>query len=63
MKTLKVSLLASVIGTGAWMLGITRRIWPAHPFWAVFFLTLAFTFLLMYVWPEPQKKSDSKSLR
>jgi hypothetical protein len=41
MKTLKASLLASVVGTAAWMLGFTRRIWPAHPQWALFFLTLA----------------------
>ena len=45
------------------MLGITHRIWPAHPLWAVFLLTVTFTLLLMYVWPEPQKKSDSKSSR
>ena len=52
MKTLKASLLASVIGTAAWMLGLTRRIWPAHPQWALFFLTLVVTIVLRYVWPE-----------
>jgi hypothetical protein len=52
MKTLKASLLASVIGTGAWVLGLTKQIWPAHPQWAVFFLTIAATILLRYVWPE-----------
>jgi hypothetical protein len=40
MKTLKASLVASVIGTGAWMLGLTRAIWPAHPQLAAFFLTV-----------------------
>jgi len=55
MRTLKVSLVASVIGTGAWMLGLTRAIWPAHPLWAVFFLTIAAGLVLMYVWPEPDK--------
>jgi hypothetical protein len=54
-KTLKASLLASAIGTGAWMLGLTRAMWPAHPQLAVFFLTLGATAILMYVWPEPQK--------
>jgi len=53
MKTLKVSLVASVIGTGAWMLGLTRKIWPAHPLLAVFFLTVAAAVILKYVWPEP----------
>jgi hypothetical protein len=56
MKTLKASLVASVIGTGAWMLGFTRAIWPTHPQLAVFLLTIAVTLVLVYVWPEPQKK-------
>ena len=55
MKTLKASLLASAIGTGAWMLGLTRAVWPAHPTLAVFFLTIAATAILMYVLPESQR--------
>jgi hypothetical protein len=54
-KTLKASLLASAIGTGAWLLGLTRAMWPAHPQWAVFFLTIGATGVLMYAWPEPEK--------
>jgi len=60
MKTLKASLVASVIGTGAWILGLTRAIWPAHPQLAAFFLTLAATIVLMYVWPEPEKSNNSE---
>jgi len=52
MKTLKASLLASVIGTAAWLLGFTRTMWPAHPQWAVFFLTLAVTVALRCILPE-----------
>ena len=55
MKTLKVSLAASVMGTGAWMLGLTRAIWPTHPLLAVFFLTVTAGVVLMYVWPDPDK--------
>ena len=58
MKTLKASLLASVVGTAAWMLGFTRGIWPAHPQWALFFLTLATTIVLRYAWPEPGESLD-----
>ena len=53
MKTLKASLLGSVIGTAAWMLGLTRTIWPAHPQWALFFLTLIASIVLRYIWSEP----------
>ena len=55
MRTLKVSLLASAIGTGAWLLGLTNKIWPAHPQWAVFFLTIGALVVLLYVWPEAEK--------
>jgi len=55
MRTLKASLLASAIGTAAWWLGLTNRMWPAHPQWAVFFLTIGATFVLMLVLPQPQK--------
>jgi hypothetical protein len=58
MKTLKASLLASVLGTAAWMLGLTRSIWPAHPQWAVFFLTFAATLILRYIWPGPGESLD-----
>jgi len=55
MKTLKVSLIGSAVGTGAWMLGLSRMMWPAHPMLAVLLLTLGTTFALMYFWPEPQQ--------
>jgi len=58
MKTLKASLAASALGTLAWLLGLTKRIWPAHPQWAVFFLTLAATFLFLYIWPEPEAAAE-----
>jgi hypothetical protein len=48
-KTLKASLLASAIATGAWTFGLTHAMWPAHPQLAVFFLTLGATAILMYV--------------
>jgi len=54
-RTLKASVLASAIGTGAWMLGLTHAMWPAHPTLAVFFLTVGATLILMYVLPEPQE--------
>ena len=55
MKTLKASLVASAIGTSAWLLGLAQKMWPAHPQWAVFFLTIGATVVLFYAWPEPQK--------
>jgi hypothetical protein len=58
MKTLKVSLLATVIGLSAWLLGLGRDIWPAHPLWAAFLLTLGASVVLMRVVPGRESKSD-----
>ncbi len=56
MKTLKASVVASVIGTGAWLMGLTRKMWPSHPQWAGFFITLGAAIVLMYVLPDSEKK-------
>jgi hypothetical protein len=54
MKTLKVSLIATLIGTavglGAWMLGLGRVLWPAHPQMASFLLTLVTTIVIQTSW-------------
>jgi hypothetical protein len=56
MKTLKVSLIASLIGTaaglGSWLFGIGRIIWPAHPQFACFLLTLVTTIVIQITWPR-----------
>jgi len=54
MKTLKVSLIATLIGTavglGSWMLGLGRVLWPAHPQMASFLLTLVTTIVIQMNW-------------
>jgi hypothetical protein len=56
MKTLKVSLIASLIGTavglGSWIFGLGRLIWPAHPQMASFLLTLVTTIVIQFSWPK-----------
>jgi hypothetical protein len=56
MKTLKVSLIASLIGTavglGAWVFGLGQIIWPAHPQVASFLLTLVTTIVIQIAWPR-----------
>jgi len=53
-------LLASVVATVAWALDLMREIWPAHPQWALFFLTIGATVVLYYILPKPEKKSNSE---
>lgn len=57
MKTWKITLIASCIGsaagTGAWLFGVGQKIWPAHPQMAVLLLTLVTTIIIEYTWPRP----------
>jgi len=56
MKTLKVSLIASAIGSavglGAWVFGLGQIMWPAHPQMAAFLLTLITTIIVQIAWPR-----------
>jgi len=65
MKTLKISLIASLIGTatwfGAWVFGVGHRMWPAHPQMANFLLTLVTTIAVQVAWPR-LVKADSQSM-
>ena len=49
--TLIASLIGSAFGTGLWFFGIAARIWPAHPQWTAFLLTIVCTVLTMRMWP------------
>jgi len=35
--------VGTAVGTGGWILGLGNFVWPAHPGWALFFITLAAT--------------------
>jgi hypothetical protein len=56
METLKVSLIASLIGTavglGSWVFGLGQIMWPAHPQMASFLLTLVTTIVIQIAWPR-----------
>ncbi|HEY3971660.1 MAG TPA: hypothetical protein VGM18_01580 [Candidatus Sulfotelmatobacter sp.] len=57
MKTLKISLVATVACTLAWWLGFPRRIWPAHPYFADFLMALVLCFVLQSVWTDPKPEA------
>ena len=56
MKSLKLSLIATGIGTavgfGAWLFGLGQTLWPAHPQIASFLLTLFTTIVIQIAWPR-----------
>jgi ABC-type Fe3+-siderophore transport system permease subunit len=58
MKTLKISLVATIAAMLAWWLGVAQRIWPAHPQFAVFLLALVICLILQFTWSEPTDKNS-----
>jgi hypothetical protein len=58
MKTLKVSLAATIVSISAWWFRLPQKIWPAHPYLADFLMTLALCVVLMRTWSDP--KSEPK---
>lgn len=61
MRTLKISLIASLIGTAAgywaWKLDLTKMFWPGHPQLAGFFLTIAVAIGVQLSWPADKSKA------
>jgi len=53
---LVATLIATVAGTAAWTLGWAQLLWPAHPFWADLFLTLAVYVMIKLTWPSVEGK-------
>ena len=39
-NTMMATLIASIAGTAAWFVGLSRILWPAHPMIATFILTV-----------------------
>ena len=58
LKTLKISIVASIALTLAWWLRIPHRMWPAHPMLADLLIGLILCVLLQVLWAEP--KPDAK---
>lgn len=54
MKTLKISVVATIALTLAWWLRIPHRMWPAHPMLADLLIGLVLCVLLQVLWVEPK---------
>ena len=58
MKTLKISVLATVALTLAWWLRIPHRMWPAHPILANLLIGLILCALLQVAWVDPKRAAN-----
>lgn len=59
MKTLKISLVATVAVTLAWWFHLPQRIWPSHPMLADTLLALVLCLALQYTWTSPNAEPKS----
>jgi len=50
-STLAATLIASVVGAGAWLFGLAGAIWPAHPVITVFVITIVVSVVVRQIWP------------
>jgi hypothetical protein len=50
-STLAATLIATVVGTGAWLFGLAKAIWPAHPLIAAFAITFVVSVVVKQIWP------------
>jgi hypothetical protein len=60
MKTLKISVIATIAAALAWWIRVPHRFWPAHPRFASLLLGLIICIVLQFTWPdsEPERKSQ-----
>ena len=58
MKSLKISLIATVAATAAWYFRLPQTIWPAHPQLADVMLALVTCVLLQVAWTKAKKESS-----
>jgi hypothetical protein len=58
MRTLKISLIATIAATAAWYLRIPQTIWPSHPQMADLLLALVTCVLLQVAWTIAKKESS-----
>jgi len=59
LKTIEISVIATLAAVLAWWMRLPHRIWPGHPFFCLFLMTLMLGIVLQVTWPD-SKKSDSK---
>jgi len=59
MKTLKISVVATIATVLAWVVRLPQKMWPGHPQMAAFFLALILCLALQFVWTEGKPETST----
>lgn len=62
MKTLKISLVATVAMVLAWWFRLPHRFWPSHPYIADAVIALVLCIVLQIFWTDSKVESKKESL-
>jgi hypothetical protein len=62
MKTLKISLVATIASTIAWWLRLPHNIWPGHPYLADFLLAMVVCLVLQFAWSDSEAALKTEDL-
>jgi hypothetical protein len=57
MKTLKISLVATLAAILAWQLHMPHRFWPGHPQLADFLMALILCVVLQFTWTNSRSEN------
>jgi hypothetical protein len=60
MKTLKISVVATVAMMLAWWLRLPHKFWPSHPYLADTVMAVVLCLVLQAVWTDPKIKSKKE---
>jgi hypothetical protein len=63
MKTLKISLVATLAMVLAWWWRLPHHLWPAHPYLADLFMALVLCVILQLVWSVSKVETKAGSNR
>lgn len=54
------TVVGTVVGTGGWMLNLGHYLWPAHPGWALTFLTIAASIVTMFLAAKEERQGTNR---
>jgi len=50
-STLAATAIATAAGVGAWLFGLAKAVWPAHPQVAALAITIVVSIVVKQIWP------------